>query len=89
MDEMVDIFIELAGLIGILIISCSGITQLYKVIKTHSVKDLSFLFFILILIGIILLLIYTISIGNIIYTIGNMASLIITTSIIICILKWR
>jgi uncharacterized protein with PQ loop repeat len=88
-DEMVHAIVELAGLIGILIISSSGITQLYKAIKTHSVKDLSLLFFILISIGIILLSIYSISIGNIIYTIGNFISFIITGAIIICILQWR
>ena len=47
---MVNAIIEIAGLIGILIISGSGITQLYKAVKTHSVKDLSLSFFVLILI---------------------------------------
>lgn len=88
MDEMVNTIIELAGLIGILILSSSGITQLYKALKTHSVKDLSLLFFLLIFIGIILLTLYSITIGNIIYTIGNIVSLVITISIIIFILKW-
>ena len=86
---MVNGFMELAGLVGILIISSSGITQLYKAIHSHSVKDLSLLFFILILIGIVLLSIYSVSIGNMIYTIGNIISFTITSAIIICILKWR
>jgi uncharacterized protein with PQ loop repeat len=86
---MVNTIIELAGLIGILIISSSGITQLYKAIKTRSVKDLSLIFFILILVGVILLSIYTITIGNLIYTIGNIISFMLTTAIIICILKWK
>ncbi|MDG6219241.1 MAG: SemiSWEET family transporter [Candidatus Thermoplasmatota archaeon] len=89
MDEMVNTIIELAGLIGILIISSSGITQLYKALKTHSVEDLSILFFLLLLIGIILLTIYTVSIRNIIFIIGNIISMILTTAIIPCILKWK
>lgn len=86
---MVNAIIEIAGLIGILIISGSGITQLYKAVKTHSVKDLSLSFFVLILIGITLLSTYSVAIGNTIYTIGNIISFIITLAIIICILKWR
>ena len=86
---MVNQILEIAGLIGILIISSSGITQLFKAVKTHSVKDLSLLFFILILLGATLLFIYSVSIGNSIYIIGNIISFIITLGIIICILKWR
>lgn len=89
MQEMIPIIIEFIGLIGILIISCSGTTQLYKVLKTHSVQDLSLIFFILLLTGIILLSIYTVWIGNFVYSVGNVISLIITIGIIICILKWR
>jgi MtN3 and saliva related transmembrane protein len=89
MKELVNIIIDILGLIGILIISLSGITQLIKAIKTRSVNDLSLAFFILLLIGIILLQIYSISIGNTIYIIGNIVSLIMTGGIIICILKWR
>jgi MtN3 and saliva related transmembrane protein len=89
MKELVNIIIDILGLIGILIISFSGITQLIKAVKTRSVDDLSLTFFILLFIGIVLLQIYSISIGNIIYIIGNIVSLIMTGGIIICILKWR
>ena len=83
------IIIKIIGLIGALIISGSGIPQLYKTIKTKSVKDLSFSFFFLLLVGIILLSIYTVAIGDIIYSIGNTISLIITLLILIYIIKCR
>lgn len=86
---MINNGIEIAGFIGILILSGSGITQLYKAVKTHSVKDLSLSFFILILIGITLLFSYSLSIGNTIYSLGNFISFVITIAIILCILKWR
>lgn len=86
---MVSLLIEIIGLMGVLIISFSGIPQLYKTIKTRSVEDLSFSFFSLLFIGIILLSIYTLWIGNIVYSIGNTISLVITFLIIICIIKWK
>ncbi|RLF42407.1 MAG: hypothetical protein DRN12_00345 [Thermoplasmata archaeon] len=89
LEKLVPLLIEIIGLIGVLIISCSSIPQLYKTFKTRSVEDLSFSFFLLLFIGIILLSIYTIVIGNIIYSIGNTTSLIVTFLILVSIIKWR
>lgn len=86
---MIIILIKILGLIGILIISFSGIPQLIKVVKTHSVNDLSLVFFTMLLVGMILLLIYSFSIENTVYIVGNIISLIMTIGIIICILKWK
>jgi len=86
---MTSILIEVVGLAGVIIISCSGIPQLYKTIKTRSVKDLSSTFFLMLLVGIILLSIYSLSIGDIVYCVGNSISFIVTLLILINILRWR
>ena len=80
---------EIIGLIGMIIICIAGLPQLMKTIKTKSVKDLSLSFFIMILVGAILLLIYSFYIDDLIYIVGNFLTILITILIIACILLWH
>ena len=62
---------ETIGVIGIAVICIAGLPQLVKIIKTKSVEDLSLPFFIMILVGASLLLVYSIYINDLIYIVGN------------------
>ena len=80
---------ETIGVIGIVVIGIAGLPQLVKTVKTKSVEDLSLPFFILILVGASLLLIYSFYIEDLIYIIGNILTILITVLLIVCILRWH
>ncbi|MCK5261127.1 MAG: PQ-loop repeat-containing protein [Thermoplasmatales archaeon] len=80
---------ETIGVIGIVVICIAGLPQLVKTVKTKSVEDLSLPFFILILVGASLLLVYSFYIEDLIYIIGNILTILITVLLIACIVGWR
>ena len=80
---------ETIGVIGIVVICFAGLPQLVKTIKTKSVEDLSLPFFIMILVGAFLLLVYSIYIKDLIYIVGNILTILITALLIVCIGWWR
>ena len=80
---------ETIGVIGIVVICFAGLPQLVKTIKTKSVEDLSLSFFIMILVGASLLLVYSIYIKDLIYIVGNILTILITALLIVCIVGWR
>ncbi len=80
---------EIIGVIGIAVICFAGLPQLVKTIKTKSVEDLSLPFFIMILVGAFLLLVYSIYIKDLIYIVGNILTILITALLIVCIVGWR
>jgi MtN3 and saliva related transmembrane protein len=80
---------ETIGVIGIVVICFAGLPQLVKTIKTKSVEDLSLPFFIMILVGASLLLVYSIYINDLIYIVGNILTILITALLIVCIVGWR
>ena len=80
---------ETIGVIGIVVICFAGLPQLVKTIKTKSVEDLSLPFFIMILAGASLLLVYSIYINDLIYIVGNILTILITALLIVCIIGWR
>ncbi len=82
-------FYETIGVIGIVVICFAGLPQLVKTIKTKSVEDLSLPFFIMILVGASLLLVYSIYINDLIYIVGNILTILITALLIVCRVGWR
>ena len=74
---------ETIGVIGIVVICFAGLPQLVKTIKTKSVEDLSLPFFIMILVGASLLLVYSIYINDLIYIVGNILTILITALLIV------
>ena len=80
---------EIIGVIGMVVICFAGLPQLVKTVKTKSVEDLSLPFFILILVGASLLLVYSFYIEDLIYIIGNILTILITILLIVCILRWH
>ena len=80
---------ETIGVIGMVVICIAGLPQLVKTVKTRSVEDLSLPFFILILVGASLLLVYSFYIEDLIYIIGNILTILITILLIVCILRWH
>ena len=80
---------EIIGVVGMIIICISGLPQLFKTVKKKSVNDLSMPFFVMILVGAFLLLIYSFYISDLIYIVGNILTVLITLLLILCIVIWR
>ena len=80
---------EIIGIVGMVIICISGLPQLYKTVKTKSVTDLSLPFFVMILVGAFLLLVYSFYIDDLIYIVGNILTMLITLLLIVCIVIWH
>jgi len=80
---------ETIGVIGMVVICIAGLPQLVKTVKTKSVEDLSLPFFVMILVGASLLLVYSFYIEDLIYIIGNILTILITVLLIVCILRWH
>lgn len=80
--------IEIIGTIGMLLTTLSGIPQVAKTLKTHSVQDLSLGFYLILSIGLILGLIYVSYLRIYVYIIGDIISLTICGIIIGCKILW-
>ncbi len=81
--------IEILGVIGMVIVALAGTPQLIKTLQTKTVDDLSLTFFVMIIIGVSLLLVYSLYIEDAIYIWGNIVTIIITILLIGCILRWK
>lgn len=79
---------ELFGFAGMILIQACYLPQLYKTIKTKSVKDLSLPFFIILIVGILFYLIYSILINDVVYMTSNTIGLISPITQIYLILKY-
>ena len=82
----VKIAMECLGIIGSLIICGSIIPQVIKTYKTKSARDLSITYLTALMIGIVLLTIYSVYIRDMVFIFGNVLSLL---SVVILIGLWR
>jgi MtN3 and saliva related transmembrane protein len=77
---------ELLGITGSLIICASIIPQVIKTYRTKSARDLSITYLMTLMIGIILLTIYSIYVRDLVYIFGNTLSLL---SIALLMMLWK
>jgi MtN3 and saliva related transmembrane protein len=82
----VEIVMEFLGVTGSLIICGSVIPQVIKTYRTKSARDLSITYLTTLMIGIVLLTIYSIYIRDMVFIFGNVLSLL---SVVILIGLWR
>ena len=81
--------IDILGFIAAILTTCGFIPQLIKIIKTKSVKDVSFGMFAMFLAGVICWMIYGILIKSPPVIIANFASMIMNITILIYKLKYE
>ena len=82
----VKIVMEFLGVTGSLIICGSVIPQVIKTYRTKSARDLSITYLTTLMIGIVLLTIYSVYIRDMVFIFGNVLSLL---SVVILIGLWR
>lgn len=82
----IKIVMEFLGITGSLIICGSVIPQVVKTYRTKSARDLSITYLTALLLGIVLLTVYSVYIRDSVFIIGNLLSL---TSVGILIGLWR
>jgi len=80
------IIFEFLGVLGSLIICASIIPQLIKTYRTKSAKDISISYLVTLMLGVVLLMVYSIYVRDTVFILGNALTLI---SIGVLIGLWR
>ena len=81
--------VEMIGTIGALVICSSVIPQLIKTYTTKSSADLSIIYLCLLMLGMILLQIYSITVKDFVFIFGNTLSMIMTGLLIVMWFKYQ
>ena len=81
--------VEMIGTIGALTICISAVPQVIKTYITKSSGDLSILYLSILMLGMILLQIYSISIHDFVFIFGNTLSMIMTGLLIVMWFKYQ
>jgi len=80
---------ELVGLAGVLLINAAYIPQIIKTYKTKNVEGLSITFFSMILFGVCLLQVYSVSIWDTVYIASNSIAILTLILLLILIKKYQ
>jgi len=75
--------VEMIGTIGALVICVSAIPQVIKTYTTKSSGDLSILYLCILMMGMILLQIYSVSVHDFVFIFGNTLSMVMTGLLIV------
>jgi len=81
--------IEILGIVGGLVICASVFPQVLKTYSTKSSGDLSIIYLSMLMLGMILLQIYSINVHDFVFIFGNTLSMIMTGLLIIMWFKYR
>jgi len=81
--------VEMIGTIGALVICVSAIPQVIKTYTTKSSGDLSILYLCILMVGMILLQIYSVSVKDFVFIFGNTLSMIMTGLLIVMWFKYQ
>jgi len=81
--------IEILGTAGALVICVSAVPQVIKSYLTKSSGDLSIIYLCMLMFGMILLQIYSISVEDFVFIFGNTLSMIMTGLLIVMWFKYR
>jgi len=77
------------GTIGALVICVSAIPQVIKTYSTKSSGDLSIMYLSILMLGMILLQIYSVSVKDFVFIFGNTLSMIMTGLLIVMWFKYQ
>ena len=81
--------IEILGTVGALVICISAIPQVIKTYTTKSSGDLSIIYLCMLMTGMILLQVYSISVKDFVFIFGNTLSMIMTGLLISMWFRYR
>lgn len=79
---------ELLGTAGSLVLCASAVPQIVKTFRTRRAKDLSIAYLLVLLLGILMMTVYSIHIGDAIFIFGNGLSLAATGILIALWLRY-
>jgi len=80
---------EILGITGSLIVSVSVIPQIIKTYKTKKANDLSLLYIVILMTGFVMITLYSIHVGNLIFIFGNIWSTVSTGILIALCYRYR
>jgi len=80
---------EILGTVGSLILCASAIPQIIKTYRTKSSGDLSILYLITLMVGLILLMVYSIYVRDFVFIFGNSLAISSTGVMIFLWFKYR
>ena len=81
--------VEILGTLGALTICISAVPQVIKTYTTKSSGDLSILYLCILMLGMILLQIYSINVQDFVFIFGNTLSMIMTGLLIVMWFKYQ
>ena len=80
---------QVLGWIGLGLVQIFYLPQTIKIIRTKEVVGLSLLSWVILLVGLFFYLVYSIYVGDIVFTVGNSAGVLQSTLVIWLILRYR
>jgi len=80
---------EIMGLIGSLTLCISALPQIVKTYRTKKADDLSISYLIILMLGMALMMIYSLHLGDPIFIFGNSLSVLSTGVLIFLCLRYR
>ena len=81
--------IEMIGTVGALVICISAIPQVIKTYTTKSSGDLSIIYLCMLMFGMILLQVYSVSVKDFVFIFGNTLSMLMTGLLIVMWFKYQ
>lgn len=87
-NGIISIF-EILGITGSLIVSASVIPQIIKTYKTKKADDLSILYLGILTTGMVMITLYSLYVGNLIFILGNIWSVASTGILIVLCYRYR
>jgi len=87
--KRISVMFEIMGLIGSLTLCISALPQIVKTYRTKKADDLSISYLIILMLGMALMMIYSLHIGDPIFIFGNSLSVLSTGVLIFLCLRYR
>jgi MtN3 and saliva related transmembrane protein len=80
---------EILGITGSLIVSASVIPQIIKTYRTKKANDLSILYLGILMTGLVMITLYSVYVGNLVFIFGNIWSLASTAILMVLCYRYR
>ena len=87
-NGIISIF-EILGITGSLIVSASVIPQIIKTYRTKKANDLSILYLSILMTGMVMITLYSVYVGNLVFIFGNIWSVASTGILIVLCYRYR
>jgi len=81
--------VQVLGWIGLGLVQTFYLPQTIKIIRTKEVAGLSLLSWMILWLGLLFYLVYSIYVSDIVFTVGNAAGVLQSTLVIVLVLRYR